>query len=138
MQHPRASLNPLFPLRLREHGPRHFRWPDGSLREERPPPSPYAAAIRTKWAHIVHYSRTHGGDRAFEATGQSLRYGIAVPRDQHVAYLQHAQLEPEAEESAEDKAAPEMDPLDDPEQALNSFYRDGAAAVLTRDHGRLL
>ncbi len=86
----------------------------------------------------MQYSRTHGGDKAFETTGQSLRYGIAVPRDQHVAYLQHAALEPEADAGAEVKEEPELDPLEDPEHALKSFYQAGAAAVLTRDHGRLL
>lgn len=38
-----AKLKEDFNKRIREHGPRVFRWPDGSLRPDKPPPSPYAA-----------------------------------------------------------------------------------------------
>jgi hypothetical protein len=37
-----AKLEAEYAKRLREHGPRTFRWPDGSLRPERPPPNPHA------------------------------------------------------------------------------------------------
>ncbi len=37
-----AKLQADHAKRLREHGPARFRWPDGSLRLERPPPNPHA------------------------------------------------------------------------------------------------
>lgn len=37
-----AKLAADYSKRLREHGPRTFRWPDGSLRPDRPPPNPHA------------------------------------------------------------------------------------------------
>lgn len=37
-----AKLQADYSKRVREHGPRTFRWPDGSLRPDRPPPNPHA------------------------------------------------------------------------------------------------
>jgi hypothetical protein len=37
-----SKLQADYNKRLREHGPRSFRWPDGSLRPNRPPPNPHA------------------------------------------------------------------------------------------------
>ena len=126
--------------RSREHGPRRFRWPDGTLRDEKPPPNPYTAANRRKWASLVEHCRKNGGDRGFETTGQSLRYGLNVPAPQHSAYLQQAQLEAEANEKGDYVGfdPSKINPLDDPQHALNSFYREGAAAVFDEARGRLL
>ena len=126
--------------RLREHGPRRFRWPDGTLQESKPPPSPYAAANRRKWADIVHHCRTHGGDRVYDSTGQSLRYGINVPSQQHLAYLEQADLQPETDEAGGYRGYDpnRTDPLEDPEHALKSYYKERADVVFADARGRLL
>lgn len=43
----------------------------------------------------MRHCRTHGGDRAFERHGVSLRYGIGVPHEQHAEYLARVGLQPE-------------------------------------------
>ena len=126
--------------RVRDHGPRLFRWADGSLREAKPPPNPYTVANRQKWDPLVQHCRTHGGDRAYEASGRSLRYGINVDHRQHADHLRQAGLEPERDSSGQFVGydASRTDPLKDPEHALNSFYREGADAVFHDARGRLL
>jgi hypothetical protein len=52
-------------------------------------------ASRRQWAELARHCRMHGGDRAYERHGASLRYGIGVPLEQHAAYLAHAGLQPE-------------------------------------------
>ena len=42
-----SKLQADYSKRLREHGPRSFRWPDGSLRPDRPPPNPHAVVSCT-------------------------------------------------------------------------------------------
>ena len=125
--------------RLREHGPRTFRWPDGSLQPSAPPPSPYAVASRRTWAPLVHHCRTHGGDRGYAATGRSLRYGIGVSPAEHAAYLQQAELAPEGGGGGEAAWPPDAaDPLRDPQHALNSLYKEAAGQVFKAPRGRLL
>lgn len=121
--------------RLREHGPRLFRCPDGTLQRSAPAPSPHATANRRKWAPLVRHCRTHGGDRAYASCGQSLRYGINAPQAEHAAYLQQAGLVPEALSGVDPASA---DPLLDPQHALNSFYTEAAAEVFKGTLGRLL
>lgn len=126
--------------RIREHGPRRFRWPDGSLRPERPPPNPYAVSNRRKYAPLVRYCRTHGGDKGFDTAGGSWRYGIGVGYDEHLKYLQIADLVPEEDENGEwigfDPS--KTDPLLDPAHALNSYYKEGTEEVFRHARGRLL
>jgi hypothetical protein len=125
---------------VREHGPRQFRWPDGSLKEEKPPPNPYAASNRRKWGPLVRHCREHGGDRVFENTGQSYRYGLNVSAEKHTEYLQQAGLEPEIDDTGEVRGyiTNALDPLRDPEHAINSFYKEKAATVFEDKRGRLL
>ena len=52
-------------------------------------------ANRRQWAPLVQHCRTHGGDRAYERTGTSLRHGLGVPFEQHEAYLARIGLQPE-------------------------------------------
>lgn len=59
------------------------------------PPTPGLQANRRQWAPLVQHCRTHGGDRAYERTGASLRHGLGVPFEQHEAYLASIGLEPE-------------------------------------------
>ena len=56
-------------------------------------------ANRRKWQPLVQHCRTHGDERSFEQSGQSLRYGINVSAAEHAAYLQQAGLEPELNEA---------------------------------------
>ncbi|KAL4859626.1 hypothetical protein ACK3TF_000712 [Chlorella vulgaris] len=141
-QHAAAAtkLQADYARRVREHGPRTFRWPDGSLRPEKPPPSPHAVANRQQWAELVQHCRTAGGDRAFEREGQSLRYCLGVSHQQHAAYLAHIGLEPEADAGGELKGrvAGLPAPLDDPQHCFNTYYKEGAAAVFRDARGRLL
>ena len=126
---------------MRDHGSRHFRWPDGSLKEEKPPPNPYAASNRRKWAPLIRHCRENGGDRVFENTGQSFRYGVNVSSEIHIEYLQQAKLEPEIDEKGEVRGfnPNAIDPMRDPEHALNSFYKEKAKAVFDDNkRGRLL
>ena len=92
--------------RLREHGPRRFRWPDGTLQESKPP----------------------------------LRYGINVPSQQHLAYLEQADLQPETDEAGGYRGYDpnRTDPLEDPEHALKSYYKERADVVFADARGRLL
>eukprot|EP00887_Chlorella_sp_A99_P005220 scaffold1.g5220.t1 len=130
-----------FEKRLRDQGPRLFRWSDGSLRPDKPPPNPYAAASRKRWQALAQHCRTHGGDRSYEQTGRSLRYGVNVTATDHAAYLVQAGLQPEADPSS---GAPlgydpaRTDALADPQHAFNSYYKAEAGAVLARARGRLL
>jgi hypothetical protein len=39
---PSQSVSPNSTCRVKEHGPRMYRWPDGSLRPDRPPPNSYS------------------------------------------------------------------------------------------------
>lgn len=130
----------LYEKRVQEHGPRRFRWPDGSLRSERPPANPFAVANRKKYAPLVAHCRRKGGDRNFETTGCSWRYGIGVSHKDHVNYLKLADLEPEVDESGEWLGFDpnKTDPLKDPAHALNSFYKEGAEEVFRHARGRLL
>lgn len=68
-----AKLQADYAKRLREHGPRTFRWPDGSLRPERPPPNPHAVVSLTffqvspQFAHNIcrsHFALPSAGPRA--------------------------------------------------------------------------
>jgi hypothetical protein len=126
--------------RIREHGERRFRWPDGSLRAERPPANPLAAANRTKWAALVAHCRTHGGDREHELTGKSWRYGIGISREEHARFLRGADLEPEFDEDGRCRGcdAEITDALGDPLHALNSYYKAGAEEVFREARGRVL
>lgn len=126
--------------RISEHGPRRYRWPDGSLQETKPPPNPYAVANRRKWAQLVEHCRTHGGDRTFEKTGRSLRHGLNVSRQQHVAFLKEAGLEPETDAQGQYIGFdPEKTkPLKDPAHPFNSFYKEAAEEIFKERRGRLL
>lgn len=127
-------------LRVREHGRREYRWPDGVLRPEKPPANPYTVANRRRWKGLVDHCRTHGGDRTYNSTGQSLRYNINVPWEQHRDYLDHASLQPETDQTGNYNGfdAQKTDPLKDPQHPFNSFYKDAAAAIFAERRGRLL
>ncbi|KAL4437076.1 hypothetical protein ABPG75_004215 [Micractinium tetrahymenae] len=135
-----AKLQADYAKRLREHGPRTFRWPDGSLRPERPPPNPHAVANRREWAPLVQHCRTHGGDRAYERTGASLRYGLGVTHEQYAAYLAVIGLQPEADEQGQYAGdVPGLPrPLEEPGHCFNTYYKEGAEAVFKDKRGRLL
>lgn len=140
MQHLHLPSSHFSTNRLQHHGPRCYRHPDGSLHPFKPHPNPYALSNRSKWAPLVNHCRTHGGDRVFEATKRSPRYGINVSKEQHLKYLQNAELEPEELLEAEaNKEEIMKNPLDDPRHAFNGFYSQGAAIVFSEDQrGRLL
>lgn len=142
LQHEAAAnkLQAEYAKRLREHGPRTFRWPDGSLRPERPPPNPHAVANRQQWAELVQHCRTHGGDRGNERQGASLRYGIGVAHQQHEAYLARIGLEAETDAAGRYKGeVPGLpSPLEEPEHCFNTYYRKGAEAVFKDARGKLL
>jgi len=81
-----------------------------------------------------------GGDRAFETTGSSMRYGINVTHQQHSAHLALAGLQPETDGQGGyiGYDSTKIEPLQDPEHAFNSFYKAGADAVFSKTRGRLL
>ncbi|PRW58699.1 hypothetical protein C2E21_2783 [Chlorella sorokiniana] len=135
-----AKLAADYSKRLREHGPRTFRWPDGSLRPDRPPPNPYAVANRQQWAPLVQHCRTHGGDRAYERTGASLRHGLGVPYEQHEASMDSIGLQPETTAGGDWVGeVPSLEPpLQDPQHAFNTYYKEAAEAVFKHKLGRLL
>lgn len=54
-----AKLQADYAKRLREHGPRTFRWPDGSLRPERPPPNPHAVVSLTLFPSFSTVNAQH-------------------------------------------------------------------------------
>lgn len=135
-----AKLRDEFQKRCREHGPRLYRWPDGSLNQSQPPPNPYSAANRARLAALVEHCRLAGSDRERSGGSAALRYGIAVPYEQHRMYLVAAGLEPEVDASGVLRGLDpaRRDPLADPEHCLRTFYTEGAAAVLATSAGRLL
>ncbi|KAL4525111.1 hypothetical protein Ndes2526A_g07195 [Nannochloris sp. 'desiccata'] len=94
----------------------------------------------SKKLHDAYSKREYGGDRVFENTGQSFRYGLNVSPAIHFEYLQQAQLEPEIDEKGEVRGfnPNAIDPMRDPEHALNSFYKEKAKAVFDDKRGRLL
>lgn len=127
--------------RVREHGRREYRWPDGVLRPEKPPANPYTVANRRRWKGLVDHCRIHGGDRTFKSTGgRSLRYNINVPWEQHQAYLSHASLQPETDQDGNYKGLDpkKTEPLKDAQHPFNSFYKEAAAAIFAEKRGRLL
>ena len=66
---------------------RKFRWPDGSLRPEKPPYPRHVFEERRKWEDLVRYCRTTGGCADCTA-GECFRCGIGVSREEHRAYCQ--------------------------------------------------
>lgn len=135
-----TKLGEAYHKRIHDHGPRTYRWPDGSLKPEKPPERPYAVANRQRWAPLVDHCRRHGGDRTFELTGHSLRYGLNVPYEFHQTYLKSAELMPENNRNGELAAyhPQQQRPLDDPEHCFNTFYKEEASLVFSKATGRLL
>lgn len=88
----------------------------------------------------MHHCRTHAGDRVYESTKRSLRYGINVPYNSHVKYLNSIGLEPETDERGEyiGLDASLSRPLKDPAHALNSYYKQEADRISTQQRGHLL
>ena len=66
---------------------RKFRWPDGSLRPEKPPYPRHVFEERRKWEDLVRYCRTTGGCPECTA-GECFRCGTGVSREEHKAYCQ--------------------------------------------------
>lgn len=133
--------------RIQEHGPRCYRWPDGVLREEKPPPNPYAAANRQKWAQIVAYTRQQEFLKKDQpqahtqaTTAHALRYGIGVPRVQHEEYLAAADMEPETEGDdgmvVKGYDPTKTNPLEDPTHAFNSYFKKEADNVFAQNANR--
>ncbi|KAF8058108.1 methyltransferase [Scenedesmus sp. PABB004] len=82
--------------RLREHGPRSYRHPDGSLRPSPPPREPLTVANRRRWRGLVeHCRRAPGVDPWLERAGVSARYGVDATHAQHAAALEAIGLAPE-------------------------------------------
>ena len=61
---------------------RKFRWPDGSLRPEKPPYPRHVFEERRKWEDLVRYCRTTGGCPECTA-GECFRCGTGVSREEH-------------------------------------------------------
>ena len=74
---------------------RLYRWPDGELRREKPPPNPYTVAARKAFHELVVYAALNGGDEEATRTGRSLRLWINCTYEEHKAYLAERGLEPE-------------------------------------------
>ncbi len=55
-----------------------FRWPDGSLRREKPPAKREVALARREWEDIVSYCRRTGGCPHCTEQGLCLRHGFGV------------------------------------------------------------
>ena len=63
-----------------------FRWPDGTLRKEKPPAKKAVVLARKDWEDLVTYCRRTGGCPQC-TEGYCLRHGLGVSRVEHVAYL---------------------------------------------------
>jgi hypothetical protein len=62
-----------------------FRWPDGSLRKEKPPAKKEVVLARRDWDDLVNYCRRTGG--CPDCTkGYCLRHGVGVSAAEHEAY----------------------------------------------------
>ena len=114
-----------------QHAPpraRVYRWADGSLRPERPPPEPYTVAARRSWAELVHHCRVTGGD-ADSGAGRSLRYGIGCTWAEHASYLESIGLAPERTAAGEwiGYDPTKEDPLSDPDHPLRMLEAAAAA-----------
>ena len=121
-----------------DHGERQYRWADGSLRSEKPPRNPFAVSSRRSWAPLVRYCRENGGDREYENSGVSLRFGLNVEYSKHMDYLSVLGLEPEQDKDGEFKGfvAGQANPLNDELHAFNSYYKDESDTILAQG-GRL-
>lgn len=71
---------------LEEHQrTRRFRWPDGSLRKEKPPAKRNVVVARRDWEDIVDYCRRTGG--CVHCTkGRCLLHGFGVSRAEREEY----------------------------------------------------
>lgn len=120
--------------REQEYGERQYRWSDGTLRSAKPPRNPYAVSSRKSWSDLVQHCREQGGDGEFNASKRSLRYGIRVPYEDHVEYLEALGLSPEVDERGSYLEFDEKQthPLKDPQHAFNSFYAEEAKRLFQR------
>ena len=74
------------PQALADHAAtRVFRWPDGSLRKEKPPAKRNVVEARAEWEDIVDYCRRTGGCPHC-AQGACLRHGFGVSARDHENY----------------------------------------------------
>lgn len=81
----------------------------------------------------------HGGDRSFDISGKSLRYGINVPYEAHVEYLKIAELEPEIDQQGAylhaagdgSRLGHDDNPLKDPLHPFNGFYKQQARDIFS-------
>jgi len=64
-----------------------FRWPDGSLRREKPPAKREVVLARKEWEDIVTYCRRSGGCPYCEK-GYCLRHGFGVSAEDHRRYCE--------------------------------------------------
>ena len=62
-----------------------FRWPDGSLRKEKPPSKRNVVLARKEWEDIVDYCRRTGGCE-YCTKGQCLLHGYNVNPKDHERY----------------------------------------------------
>ncbi|KAI8476563.1 MAG: hypothetical protein J3K34DRAFT_390082 [Monoraphidium minutum] len=71
-----ARLQQLYARRLRDHGPRRYRWADGALAPVSPPAAPLAVANRRRWAPLVQHCRHQvAADPGLVASGAVALYG---------------------------------------------------------------
>ena len=70
---------------------RVFRWPDGSLRPDKPPAKKNVVLARREWEDIVNYCRRNGGCQYCTA-GACLLHGFGVSQQEHEAYLKEIGL----------------------------------------------
>ncbi|KAL6746125.1 hypothetical protein V8C86DRAFT_2952349 [Haematococcus lacustris] len=115
-----ARLQTLYERRLREHGPRVYRQPDGSLGPAPPPRDPYTVANRMKWQVLADHCRKTGSSPDFDKTGCSARLNLGVSPQQHALVLQAIGLQPEVTLTGEweGRVAGLADPLEDPGHVL--------------------
>eukprot|EP00878_Enallax_costatus_P027079 GHUV01029122.1.p1 GENE.GHUV01029122.1~~GHUV01029122.1.p1 ORF type:complete len:195 (+),score=63.59 GHUV01029122.1:814-1398(+) len=86
--------------RLRDHGTRMYRQPDGSLFPTPPPADPYTVANRKRWSGLVkHCRRQPGVDQQLERTGVAAHYNVGVTYEQHATALKAIGLTPESDSS---------------------------------------
>ncbi|KDD75993.1 hypothetical protein H632_c404p1 [Helicosporidium sp. ATCC 50920] len=126
--------------RIQHHGPRTFRWPDGTLQSEPPPRSPITVANRRRLNPLVTHCRLAGAssDAALQAT--RLRYGIEVSHALHEAHLSAAGLRPETDAQGQFldyRADKDGDPVEHADHCFHTFYRAMAQRVAAEEKGRI-
>ncbi|UPQ99618.1 hypothetical protein HOP50_04g29260 [Chloropicon primus] len=70
---------------------RVFRWPDGTLRRDKPPAKRSVVVARKEWEDIVTFCRRTGGC-TYCAQGKCLLHGFGVSPEEHEKYLREMGL----------------------------------------------